>query len=85
MPSKTSKTTRKHGTVTRIQLYADEQRCLDNAFRILESLAGHLGTERKDAQELLNIACLVASAGDKYTDYQDNGEAGHIDKDLESI
>ena len=43
MPKKTSSTTRKHGEVTRIQLYADEQRVLDRAAEILEALHNAFG------------------------------------------
>ena len=76
MPQKTSRTTRKHGTVTRIKLYADEVRTITKASYLLRELEG-LVDSVEDVNELKK-ADHVLAIGLKYTDYRDNGEQKEI-------
>lgn len=74
MPQKTSKTTRKHGTVTEIKLYADEVRTLSRAESLLAELRDLLSREDPDFEEL-NRAVGVLAYSKKYTHYKSNGQA----------
>ena len=72
MPTKTSKTTRKHGTVTRIRLYADEVRTLEKVESILAELGGYNSVESR--QPIWNTRDSVRKIREVYTDYQSNGQ-----------
>jgi len=74
VPSKTSKTTRKAGTVTRIKLYADERRCLLRAGGVIIELSELLG-EGEPQAKLAALSRSLDAAVETYRDYQDNVQA----------
>ena len=74
MPSKTSRTTRKYGTVTRIKLYADEKARVKR----INADFGELCWQTHDEEDRELIRDSLAGLNRlvvKYTDYQDNGQA----------
>ena len=73
MPAKTSTTTRKHGTVVKIRIYADEKKRLDRLIDDMDELCTMI-PNAEDKQKLNNAMLAVCDIARKYANYSSNGK-----------